>query len=151
VRYLVGIGNYTGGDDAVGLRVVEHIVASGLERDFIAVDLSSDALGLVAYLDADTEAVVIVDAARLGLAPGEYRFFSPDEVETRKETAGFSTHEGDVINVLALARSAGYTIPPLAIMGIEPQAVGCGLSLSDRLQERLPAYAAAAIERLSSL
>ena len=72
MRYLVGVGNYTAGDDAVGLRVVEHVVANGLDRDFVAVDLSTDALSLVAYLNADTEAVLVVDAARLGLAPGDY-------------------------------------------------------------------------------
>ena len=105
------------GDDAVGLRVVEHVVANGRDRGFVAVDLATDALSLIAYLSPDTEAMLVVDAARLGLAPGDYRFFSPDEVETRKEFAGLSTHEGDVLKVLALAQDAGYPIPPLALMG----------------------------------
>ncbi len=151
MRYLVGLGNYTAGDDAVGVHVVEHVVANGLDRGFTAVDLSTSALDLIAYLDADTEAVLVVDAARLGLAPGDYRFFSPDEVETQKELAGLSTHEGDALKVLELARSAGYPIPPFAIMGIEPQDMAGGMALSERLAERVPAYAAAAIERLFQL
>ena len=100
------------GDDAVGPRVVEHVVVNGLDRDFEAVDLSTDALSLVAYLNAETEAVLVIDAAQLGLAPGDYRFFSPDEVETQKELSGLTTHEGDVLKVLELARDAGYPIPP---------------------------------------
>jgi hydrogenase maturation protease len=151
VRYLVGVGNYTAGDDGVGLRVVEHVVANGLDRDFVAVDVSTDALSLVAYLNDDTEAVLVVDAAHLGLAPGDFRFFSPDEVETQKELTGLSTHEGDVLKVLQLAREAGYPIPPLAIMGIEPSEMGSGMTLSECLAERLPAYAAAAIEHLAGL
>ena len=151
MRYLVGLGNYTAGDDAVGVRVVEHVLANGLDRGFTAVDLSTSALDLVAYLDADTEAVLVVDAARLGLEPGEYRFFSPDEVETQKQLAGLSTHEGDALAVLDLARNAGYPIPPFAIMGIEPQDVTSGIELSACLAERVPAYAAAAIERLLRL
>jgi hydrogenase maturation protease len=151
VRYLVGVGNYMAGDDGVGPRVVDHVVAAGLECDCVAVDLSTDALSLVAYLNADTEAVLVVDAACLGLAPGEFHFFSPDEVETQKEVTGLTTHEGDVVKVLELAREAGYSIPRLAIMGIEPSEMAPGTTLSECLAQRVPAYAAAAIEHLSSL
>jgi hydrogenase maturation protease len=151
VRYLVGVGNYMAGDDAVGPRVVEHVVANGLDRDFVAVDLSTDALSLVAYLNADTEAVVVVDAAHVGASPGDFRFFSPHEVETQKELTGLTTHEGDVLKVLELAREAGYSMPPFAIMGIEPCEMGNGMTLSECLAERVPAYAAAAIEHLSGL
>ena len=139
------------GDDAVGPRVVEHVVVNGLERDFEAVDLSTDALRLVAYLNAETEAVLVIDAAQLGLPPGDYRFFSPDEVETQKELSGLTTHEGDVLKVLDLARHAGYAIPPVAIMGIEPYDMESGIELSECLDERVPAYAAAAIEHLAGL
>jgi hydrogenase maturation protease len=151
VRYLVGVGSYMAGDDAVGPRVVEYVVAQGLDRDFEAVDLSSDAMSLVAYLGDDTEAVVVVDAARLGLSPGEYLIFGADEVETQKELSGLTTHEGDVLKVLELARDAGFSIPPVAIMGIEPYELGEGTALSQLLAERVPSYAAAAIERLEEL
>ena len=151
MRYLVGVGNYLAGDDAVGPRVVEHVTVGGLDRDFEAADLSTDALRLVAYLNAETEAVLVIDAAQLGLPPGDYRFFSPDEVETQKELSGLTTHEGDVLKVLDLARDAGYAIPPIAVMGIEPYDMESGIDLSERLDERVPAYAAAAIEHLAGL
>ena len=151
MRYLVGVGSYMAGDDAVGPRVVEHVVANGLDSGFVAVDLSTDALSLVAYLNADTEAVLVVDAAHLGLAPGDFRIFSPDEVETQKAVSGLTTHEGDVLKVLELAREAGYSIPPFAVMGIEPREMGSGMMLSECLEERLPAYAAAAIDHLLGL
>ena len=151
MRYLVGVGNYMAGDDAVGPRVVEHVVVHGLDRDFEAVDLSTDALRLVAYLDAGTEAVLVIDAAQLGLPPGDYRFFTPDEVETQKELSGLTTHEGDVLKVLDLARDAGYAIPPIAVMGIEPYDMEGGIELSECLGERVPAYAAAAVEHLAGL
>jgi hydrogenase maturation protease len=139
------------GDDAVGPRVVEHVVVNGLDEGFEAVDLSTDAMSLVAYLDDDTEAMLVVDAAYLGLDPGEYRIFSPDEVETQKELGGLTTHEGDVLKVLEVARDAGYPIPRVAVMGIEPQDLEGEMTLSERLAERLPQYAAAAIEHLAQL
>jgi hydrogenase maturation protease len=151
VRYLIGLGNYLAGDDGVGVHVVEHVVAEGLERGFTAVELATNALNLVSYLGPETEAVLVIDAAYLGLEPGDYRFFAPDEVETQKELAGFSTHEGDPLKVLELAVSAGYTIPPFAVMGIEPYACEHGTGLSDQVAACVPAYAAAAIEHLGAL
>jgi len=151
VRYLIGLGNYLAGDDGVGVHVVEHVVAHGLERGFTAVDLATNALNMVSYLGSETEAVLVIDAAHLGLEPGEFRIFAPDEVETQKELAGFSTHEGDPLKVLELARTAGYAIPPFAVMGIEPHGVEHGSPLSESLRARLPEYAAAAIEHLAGL
>lgn len=151
MRYLIGVGSYMAGDDAVGPRVVEYVLTHDLARGFTAVDLSTDALSLVAYLNADTEAILVVDAARLGLTPGAFRIFSPDEVETQKELAALSTHEGDVLKVLQLARDAGYPIPRTAIMGIQPGETESGTELSEDIRRRVPEYAAAAVERLVGL
>lgn len=151
MRYLVGVGNYFGGDDAVGSLVVEYIVVNGLDHGFEAVDLSTDALSLVAYLGEETEAILVVDAAHIGVAPGDFLIFSPDQVRTQKDLSGFTTHEGDVLKVLGMAREAGYVIPPIAIMGIQPCDMTSGAGLSDRLAQRVPEYAAAAIQHLAEL
>lgn len=151
MRYLIGLGNYLAGDDGVGLHVVEHVVANGLDRGFTAVDLATNALDIVSHLGPETEAVLVVDAAYLGLEPGEYRIFAPEEVETQKKLAGFSTHEGDPLKVLDLARAAGLRIPAFAVMGIEPCGVEHGAALSERLRARLPEYARAAVEHLGGL
>jgi hydrogenase maturation protease len=151
VRYLIGVGNYTAGDDAIGLRVVEEIAARGLENGFRAIDLSSNSLNLVSYLAPETEAILIVDCARMGLAPGEVRFFAPDEAATSKELAGFSTHEGDVMSVLELARAVGYAVPRLRFMGIEPERVDAGAGLSATIRGRTDAYVAAAIDGLMGM
>lgn len=150
MRYLVGVGGYLAGDDGVGPRVVDYVLENGLDQDLEAIDLSTDAVSLVAYLDDDTEAVLVVDAAHLGLAPGDFRVFSPEQVETRKELGGLTTHEGDVLKVLELAREAGFPIPPLAIMGIEPGEIAEEAALG-AAEERLPEYAAVAVERLAAL
>jgi hydrogenase maturation protease len=151
LRYLVGLGTYMAFDDSVGIRVVERVVSGGLEQGFRAVDLSGNLLNLVAYLTPETEAMVLVDAARMGLAPGEYRFFNPADVTTRKAMAGVSTHEGDLLKVLGLVRSLGYSEPPLVIMGIEPEIVREEMRVSATLEARLDEYARAAIRRLAEL
>lgn len=152
MRYLIGVGNYTAGDDAVGLRVVERIAEAGLERGFRAIDLSSNSLNLVAYLTRETEAILVVDSAKMGLRPGEVQFFSPAEVESRKPAAGvLSTHEGDVLAALSLATAMGYPAPRLRFMGIEPATLEPGAPLSAALESRTPEYVAAAIDALMAM
>jgi len=145
VRYLIGIGNYYGRDDSVGLRIAEHIGDAGLDRSFRAVDLGGNLLDLVHYLDAETEQVLVVDSARMGITPGEYAFFTPDQVVSVKEGAGFSTHEGDLLKVLELASAMGTELPPLTIMGIEPAELCDESGLSPQLEARFDEYVAAAV------
>jgi len=151
LRYLIGIGNCTASDDGVGVRVVEHIVATHREQGFRAIDLGANSLNLVDYLDADTEAILVVDAAKIGGLPGEYALFSPSAAESQKPLTGISTHEGDLLRVIELARTAGYVIPRVEIMGIEPASLEYGLELSPALRARLDDYVAAALARLSEL
>ncbi|MDD5657589.1 MAG: hydrogenase maturation protease [Elusimicrobia bacterium] len=147
MRYLIGVGNYCARDDSVGLRVVEHVVEHGLERGFRAIDLSGNALNLLNFLEEETEHILIVDSARMGRRPGDYEFFKPEDVETKKELSGLTTHEGDLLKILGLARELRYPIPPITFMGIEPQDTSQELGLSGALNARLPEYAAAAVAR----
>jgi len=144
MRYLIGIGNYTGLDDSIGLRIAERIAEESLERGFRAIDMGGNLLDLVHYLGDETEAVLMVDSARMGLEPGEYAFFTPDQVATRKELAGFSTHEGDLLKVLEFAAALGQ-LPLVTIMGIEPAEIRNEVGLSSVVEARLRDYIDAAV------
>jgi hydrogenase maturation protease len=83
----------------------------------------------------------------MGKAPGEYEFFQADDVETKKDLSGLTTHEGDLLKILELARQTGHHIPPITIMGIEPESIKSEMGLSATLQARFTEYAQAAIRR----
>lgn len=148
MRYLIGIGNYSGYDDSIGLRVVEALAEAGLDRDFTAIELGGNLLDLLHYLDEDVEGVLVVDSARMGRTPGEFVFFTPEMATTRKELAGFSTHEGDLLKVLELAASLGRPLPPITVLGIEAETITTGIGLSPTLEARLEEYVAAAVDFL---
>ena len=148
MRYLIGIGNYYGLDDSIGLRIAETIGERGLDRGFRAIDLGGNLLDLVHYLGADAEQVLIIDAARMGHEPGAYEFFVPADVTTRKRGAGMSTHEGDLMKVLEFAGALGGAIAPVTIMGVEPALLGNEPGLSPVLQSRFEEYVTAALEFL---
>ena len=147
LRYLIGVGTYAAFDDSIGLRIVELIAEGGLEQGFRAIDLSGNTVNLLNYLEPDTEHILIVDGAKMGRKAGEYEFFKPEDVETKKELSGLSTHEGDLLKVLELARQLKYPIPPITFMGIEPETIKNEMGLSAALQARLDEYVSAAVRR----
>jgi hydrogenase maturation protease len=151
LRYLVGAGTFAASDDGVGLRVVEGIAQAGQDeaRGVRAVSLPGGWADLPIVLGGDAERVLVVDCARMGLAPGEYRFFRARDVESVKALRGVSTHGGDLLQALSLAEAVGQPLPELEFMGIEPENVEPGIELSPRVAARLDEYAAAALDHLA--
>ncbi len=144
MRYLIGVGAYAMGDDGIGLRIVEEIARAGRATDFTAVDLSGGGVDLLAYFAPETERIVLVDAVRAGRAPGESFVFDAADAETRKVLSGMTTHEGDLLQAIELGRALGLPVPPIRVLGIEPERVEPGMELSPRLAAALPGYVEAA-------
>lgn len=150
MRYLVGIGDWCGFDDSIGLRIAEAVAHRGLDTEFRAIDLGGDLLDLAHYLEDGTERVLIVDAARMGREPGEWVFFRPDQVAGRKRSAGIAAHEADVLKVLELASALGKPLAAVTILGIEPAEIRPEPGLSRTLHERFEEYVEAALAFMTS-
>lgn len=148
-RYLIGVGNETMTDDGVGPRVAEALSEPARERGFETVVIGHDTIGTLAYFDDSTERIVFVDCVRMGMAPGDWACFSPEDVETRKTLDRWTTHEGDLLRVIDLAQRLGCPIPRITIVGIEPDRIGPGLDLTSTLQARFDQYVAAALTQIS--
>jgi len=150
MRYLIGIGTYMGLDDSIGLRIAEAIAERGLDHTFRAIDLPGNLLDVLHYCDPDTD----VGACRgLGAhgpgATGGTGFFSVEDVVTNKALDGVSTHEGDLVKVLELARELGLEIPPITLLGIEPAEIAPEMGLSSTLEQRFEEYVGAVREFFS--
>ena len=148
MKYVIGIGNYAMGDDGIGLRLVEAMAERGLGEGFELVEIAHDALRLLEYFTPDTEQILLIDCVTGGARPGEHRFFTPAEVETRKDLSGFTTHEGDVLQALTLAWGLAQPVPPLTILGIEPERMAPEPGLSPALELRFEEYVAAVLDHI---
>ena len=148
MRYVVGVGNYSMGDDGVGLHLIEQLEKQRSALLFELRDIGADGLRLLSLFEPETEKILLLDCMLLGLQPGDYRIFSVDDVESVKPRQGLSTHEGDILKTMALAKSAGYHIPPVRLMGIEPESMGQSMSLSSVLQSRMEEYIEAVVQEM---
>jgi hydrogenase maturation protease len=83
---------------------------------------------------------IFVDCAFMGAEPGAVRRFTPSQVSSRKELAGFSLHEGDLLDAIELSRQLGECPEQVVIFGIQPERVAPGETLSAVLRDRLAEY-----------
>ena len=146
--YLIGMGNYAMGDDGIGLRIVEHIAENLEAPGFECIEVGNNGMQLLTYFEEQTGSILIVDAVKFGGKPGEYTLFSPDEVQTNKVVGNVSTHEGDILKLIAMARDLGLHIPRLRILAVEPGRMDPDTELSPALQANFEKYIKAVLHEL---
>jgi hydrogenase maturation protease len=148
MKYLIGMGNYSMGDDGIGLRITEHISDNMLDDGFEAVEVANNGMQLLTYFDDNTEKLLIVDAVKFGGKPGEHIFFSPEDVKTQKVVGTISTHEGDILKLISMAEQLDLPMPNIRILGIEPESMTPDAVLSEPLKANFNGYIEAVIAEL---
>ncbi len=136
---VIGVGNRSRGDDAVGIRVVERLRGS-----VDCYESNGDPSELIVLFGSDPE-VVVVDAMVSGSEPGtiattEIAFGSTPSNAVPLRTQS-STHGFGVFEALELARILGTIPDRLTVIGIEGVDFSPGAALSPAA-ERAVAVAA---------
>jgi hydrogenase maturation protease len=148
-RFLVlGLGNVLLRDEGIGVWV-----ADALRRQYefpetvMVVDGGTLGLDLLPQLDGVGH-LLVIDAVRLGRAPGETIRLEGDEVPAALEVK-LSPHQVGVQDLLAAARLTGRDPPHVVLWGMEPGSFEPGTGFSPKVQEALPRLQAAVFEELS--
>jgi hydrogenase maturation protease len=136
---VLGIGNTLMRDEGLGVLLLEAVRAARPwpgEVEFI--DGGVGGLNLLNVIE-QAEQLVVFDAADMGLPPGEFRIFTPEQVEAHAGDAGrMSLHEVPFLETLSLCERY-FRRPPTVILGVQPAEIGPGMDLSDTLTARWPA------------
>ncbi len=134
---VLGLGNILLRDDGFGPTLVERLRAKMPEdEDVEFADGGTIGLGLLKLL-AEREAVLLLDAFRAGLDPGELVVrdrFDPTEAGP---TPGRSAHEGNAAALLGVAAFTGDLPRRLAVIGVEPGEIVTGWGLTAEVEESL--------------
>ena len=144
---VLGLGNPLRGDDGVGARVVEELNHRGLPQGVTAMDGGTGGLDLLRILERWNR-VVIVDAADVGLEPGQFVRFTPDQVRLTGASGAFTLHNAGLSEVLALAAALNLDLPELVVFGVQPAEIGWGEGLTLALEAALSGLADAVLEEL---
>jgi len=119
VRILVaGIGNIFLGDDGFGVEAARLLAARPMPAGVVVADFGIRGLDLAYALLEPYDAVIFVDLAARGGAPGT--LYLIEAAQSPAPTAALDAHGMDPLKVLALARSLGAQPTRTFVVACEP-------------------------------
>jgi hydrogenase maturation protease len=118
-RILVaGIGNVFLGDDGFGVALADRLARRALPGGVEVRDFGIRGMDLAFAMQDGYDAVVLLDAAPRGQAPGTLYVI---EVDPADAGPAIDTHGMDPVKVLGLVRVLGGAPPRTFVVGCEPQ------------------------------
>lgn len=139
---IVGVGTPASGDDEIGLALVR---ALSRQADFAGrcrLLECADAATVASSLLEWQKPAIVVDAADMGLVPGEYRFFPDSNAAITLKASSVSTHGLGLAEGLELARTLGYG-REIRIFGVQPFDLSPKPGLTPEMSRLFPSLLAA--------
>lgn len=124
-KMLLGIGNPLQGDDGAG----NYVAGLFQKVGWLVLDCGTapeNFTGVVRKHSPDL--LVLVDAADMGLPPGEIRVIPPEQIED----VGFGTHQLPIDQFISFIGSCAGKV---LLIGIQPGILGMGVGLSPEVQK----------------
>jgi len=133
---VVGVGNPLMRDDGIGIMVARSLRKSGLGGNVLV--LERQALDISVLVQAERALkLVIVDAVKSGRPPGSVAKFRPGGPGSPLLRVPLS-HEQSLEDVIGLAKKGGMRLPPIVVIGVEPDNCTMGEGLSEKVAGALP-------------
>ncbi|MBI5968198.1 MAG: HyaD/HybD family hydrogenase maturation endopeptidase [Deltaproteobacteria bacterium] len=144
---VIGLGNILLRDEGIGVHVVEALRKDfDFSQDFRLLDGGTLGLDLLPYVEG-TEKILFVDAIDLQKEPGTIAIIEDEEIPSCLKPA-LSFHEIGLADLLFAAKFVGIKPPKVTLIGIQPEKIEMGLTLSDTLSENFGKLLNTILEKL---
>jgi len=131
----------------VGAAVVQALAERGaLPPDVRLQDAGTPGLDTALLLQGYRRAI-LVDAADMGLEPGNWRRL---DVPAAEMAPGASLHSAGLAEALALGRALGILPEHLVVFGIQPERIDWSPGLSESVRQAVPAVCRAILEEIGA-
>jgi hydrogenase maturation protease len=143
---ILGVGNIIQMDDGIGVHVIEEMKNHPLPDNTELFDggtLGYDLLGII----EGRERIIVIDAVKGDQSPGTLYKFSPGDVPAGNRYD--SLHQLGIIEALRLAALQGKAPGPTTIIGVEPEKIDWGLSLTGTVREKIPRIIELVLDEIS--
>jgi hydrogenase maturation protease len=142
---FLGIGNTLLSDEGIGVHVIEFL-ARHFAGEAGATFLDGGTLSFtLAESIANHRNLIVIDAARLGAAPGTIRTLIEEEMDGYLTGNRQSVHEVSLLDLLDIARLSDCFPLRRALIGIQPQAIDWGEQPTPAVAAAIPLAAQAAL------
>jgi len=142
---VLGLGNILHSDDGVGARAAERLKSDARLPDNITV-IEGGTLGLELLPDLwDCSDLLVLDAVDVGATPGTVVRLSGEQLHTLSGSA--NVHQLGVDDLLVALRLARQ-LPPVLLLGIQPESTDWGCTLSPTVEAAIPSLIETALAEL---
>lgn len=144
---VLGIGNTLLTDEGVGIVAMRELEARfGAREDMEFLDGGTLSFTLAVPI-SECDALLVIDAAELGAAPGAVRSFEGAEMDrflgaNRKS----SVHEVGLLDLMSISQLSGHWPERRALIGVQPAVVNWGEALTPEVAAALPEICSLATE-----
>jgi hydrogenase maturation protease len=122
---VAGVGNIFNGDDAFGVEVAQRLLRCVMPDGVKVVDFGIRARDLAYALLDGYDAVVLIDTAARGEAPGTVSVIKVEPAQdAAAKDAAVSPHALDPAAALEFVHALGNEAPPVFLVACEPLSFG---------------------------
>ncbi len=136
---VLGLGNTLLGDEGVGVHIIQQMQQDNAGIDDITyLDGGTLSFTLAGYIE-EAGNLIIIDAAQLNSSPGVISVYEGEAMD--KFVTGNrnkSVHEVNITDILSLAHLTGHLPERRALIGIQPQLIDWGDTLSESVAQAIP-------------
>jgi hydrogenase maturation protease len=149
---VLGIGNTLLADEGAGIVAMRELEARfGARQDMEFLDGGTLSFTLAVPI-SESDALLVIDAAELGTAPGTVRSFEGAEMDRfLGENRKSSVHEVGLLDLRAISLLTGNWPQHRALIGIQPSFVGWGDKLTPEVEAALPEVCNVAAELMEHI
>jgi len=143
---VIGIGDETLGDDAIGPTVAQQL-ESYMPKEVSIKRLSGEALGLIAAWENASKAIVL-DAVKTGASPGTIHRFEPLNSTPFPVSHAPSSHQFGIAEAVEMGRVLDRLPQTLVIFGVEAEGFERGDPMSPKVRAAVPILQRRVIEEI---
>ena len=140
---ILGLGNILLKDEGVGVHIAQRLQELALADNVEVIDGGTASLDVL-LLVPGIEKLVVIDALRADKEAGTiYKARLKTEEQDRLEQifsgdSKISLHQTGLVDALTIAERMNCAPKEIAIIGIEPKKIDCGLELTDEVKQKIP-------------
>ena len=144
---LIGLGNILLMDEGVGVHAVQALKRSfDFSEDISLLDGGTLGLDLLPYVEG-AEKILFIDAMDFKQEPGTLTIMEDDEIPSFLRPA-LSFHQVGLADLLFASKFMGMKPEKIALIGIQPEKIETGLTLSETLNENFESLLKTILEKL---
>ena len=144
---LIGLGNILLMDEGVGVHAVQALKRSfDFSEDISLLDGGTLGLDLLPYVEG-VEKILFIDAVDFKQEPGTLTIMEDDEIPSFLRPA-LSFHQVGLSDLLFASKFRGTSPSKITLIGIQPEKIETGLTLSETLNKNFAGYLRIILEKL---